>query len=138
MNLLKVMVNGLPGNMARTVAQQILQDERFKLLPYSLTGPEIQESRCMVETTALELIGPDKRESRIAQIKKGEGQFLTADYTHPSAVNANADFYCDYDLPFVMGTTGGDRGLLEQTVRSSSITAVIAPNMAKQIVAFKP
>jgi len=137
MNVVKVMVNGLPGSMAQTVAQQILQDERFKLLPYSLTGPEIQESRCTVETTALELIAPDKRESRIAQIKQSEGQFLTADYTHPSAVNANADFYCNCDLPFVMGTTGGDRSLLEQTVRSSSIAAVIAPNMAKQIVGFQ-
>jgi len=137
MNAVKVMVNGLPGSMAQTVAQQILQDERFKLLPYSLTGPEIQESRCTVETTALELIAPDKRESRIAQIKQSEGQFLTADYTHPSAVNANADFYCNCDLPFVMGTTGGDRSLLEQTVRSSSIAAVIAPNMAKQIVGFQ-
>jgi len=119
------------------VAQQILQDERFKLLPYSLTGPEIQESHCTVETTALELIAPDKRESRIAQIKQSEGPFLTADYTHPSAVNANADFYCNCGLPFVMGTTGGDRSLLEQTVRSSSIAAVIAPNMAKQIVGFQ-
>jgi 4-hydroxy-tetrahydrodipicolinate reductase len=137
MNVVKVMANGLPGSMAQTVAQQILQDERFKLLPYSLTGPEIQESRCTVETTALELIAPDKRESRIAQIKQSEGQFLTADYTHPSAVNANADFYCNCDLPFVMGTTGGDRSLLEQTVRSSSIAAVIAPNMAKQIVGFQ-
>jgi len=137
MNAVKVMVNGLPGSMAQTVAQQILQDERFKLLPYSLTGPEIQESRCTVETTALELIAPDKRESRIAQIKQSEGPFLTADYTHPSAVNANADFYCNCGLPFVMGTTGGNRSLLEQTVRSSSIAAVIAPNMAKQIVGFQ-
>ena len=31
------------------------------------------------------------------------------DYTHPSAVNANAVFYARHHLPFVMGTTGGDR-----------------------------
>jgi len=137
MDTLKVMVNGLPGNMARTVAQQVLQDERFELLPYSLTGPEIQDASCTVETTVLELIGPEKRESRMAQIKQGEDQFLSVDYTHPAAVNANAVFYCHWKLPFVMGTTGGDREQLEQTVRASSIVAVIAPNMAKQIVGFQ-
>lgn len=36
-----------------------------------------------------------------------------------------------------MGTTGGDRKLLKETVTSSSISAVIAPNMAKQIVGFQ-
>jgi 4-hydroxy-tetrahydrodipicolinate reductase len=36
-----------------------------------------------------------------------------------------------------MGTTGGDRQKLVQTVEQSDITAVIAPNMGKQIVAFQ-
>jgi 4-hydroxy-tetrahydrodipicolinate reductase len=36
-----------------------------------------------------------------------------------------------------MGTTGGDRRKLEETVSASSIAAVIAPNMAKQIVGFQ-
>ena len=37
----------------------------------------------------------------------------------------------------MMGTTGGDRKLIDDTVMSSSIAAVIAPNMAKQIVGFQ-
>jgi 4-hydroxy-tetrahydrodipicolinate reductase len=36
-----------------------------------------------------------------------------------------------------MGTTGGDRKKLEETVLSSAVAAVIAPNMAKQIVGFQ-
>jgi 4-hydroxy-tetrahydrodipicolinate reductase len=52
-------------------------------------------------------------------------------------VNANAEFYCRWRLPFVMGTTGGDRHQIEQTVRGSDIAAVVAPNMAKQIVGFQ-
>ena len=63
--------------------------------------------------------------------------FISIDYTHPTAVNNNAEFYCKTGLPFVMGTTGGDRKLLEEIVNSSSIAAVIAPNMAKQIVGFQ-
>ena len=71
------------------------------------------------------------------KIQAAHGNFLSVDYTHPSAVNPNAEFYCLHGLPFVMGTTGGDRQKLEDTVRSSAIAAVVAPNMAKQIVGFQ-
>jgi 4-hydroxy-tetrahydrodipicolinate reductase len=63
--------------------------------------------------------------------------FITIDYTHPTAVNDNAAFYCQNNLPFVMGTTGGDRQKLAETVLNSRIAAVIAPNMAKQIVGLQ-
>ena len=137
MNPIKVMVNGLPGNVSRIVAAQILQDERFELVPYSLTGPEIQEPAYSLESVTMKLIQPDKQKSRIEAVIKAHQGFLSVDYTHPSAVNSNAEFYCVCGLPFVMGTTGGDRKKLEETVMSSSIPAVIAPNMAKQIVAFQ-
>ena len=137
MNPIKVMVNGLPGNVSRIVAAQILQDERFELVPYSLTGPEIQESDFAFESVKVKLIQPDERQSRIEEIILSHKGFLSVDYTHPAAVNSNAEFYCDCGLPFVMGTTGGDRVKLEKTVVSSSIAAVIAPNMAKQIVGFQ-
>ena len=40
MSNMHVMVNGLPGNMAKTVITHALQDDRFDLVPFSLTGPE--------------------------------------------------------------------------------------------------
>jgi len=137
MKPINVMVNGLPGNVSRIVAAQILQDERFELVPWSLTGPEIQQPDYSFESVTVKLIQPDKKQSRIEEILKSQEGFLSVDYTHPSAVNSNAEFYCGCGLPFVMGTTGGDRKKLEETVISSSIAAVIAPNMAKQIVAFQ-
>ena len=137
MNTIKVMVNGLPGNVARTVAEHLLKDGRFELVPYSLTGPEIQESEYIIDNISVKLIQSDQRASQIEQIKQSQGAFLSVDYTHPSAISPNAEFYCRFGLPFVMGTTGGDRKELEATVVSSSIAAVIAPNMAKQIVGFQ-
>jgi 4-hydroxy-tetrahydrodipicolinate reductase len=131
------MVNGLPGNVARIVAHFLLKDERFELVPHSLTGPEIQESECIIDDISVNLIQADQRDSSIEQIKQSRGEFLTVEFTHPSAVNSNADFYCRFGLPFVMGTTGGDRRKLQTTVESSSIAAVIAPNMAKQIVGLQ-
>ena len=131
------MVNGLPGNVSQVVAAQILKDERFELIPYSLTGPEIQEPEYSLEAITMKLIQPDARTSQIEEVVKSHRGFLSVDYTHPSAVNSNAEFYCGCGLPFVMGTTGGDRKKLEETVVSSSIAAVVAPNMAKQIVGFQ-
>ena len=137
MSIRKVMVNGLPGNVARIVAEYVLKDERFELVPHSLTGPEIQELEYIIDNISVKLIQADQRDSQIGQIKQSQGEFLTVDYTHPSAVNSNADFYCRFGLPFVMGTTGGDRRKLQAMVESSSIAAVIAPNMAKQIVGLQ-
>ncbi len=137
MNPINVMVNGLPGNVAQIIARHLLNDPRFELLPYSLTGPEIQEPEYTVDNFSLELIRPDAREQKFIAIKADQGPFLSVDFTHPSAVNPNAEFYCRSELPFVMGTTGGDRSKLEETVVASSIAAVIAPNMAKQIVGFQ-
>jgi 4-hydroxy-tetrahydrodipicolinate reductase len=137
MRPIKVMVNGMPGNVAVLVASHALSDDRFDLIPESLTGPEIQDSECGLEAVTVKLIKPEDRDKAINEIKTTYGDFLSVDFTHPSAVNENAEYYCKNGLPFVMGTTGGDRNALTQTVLSSSIAAVIAPNMAKQIVGFQ-
>src|SRR5512143_547235 len=137
MQPITVMVNGLPGKVACTVARHVLGDSRFRLLPVSFTGPEIPQHEHAVEGTAVRLIRPKGREAALPDLRRAHGSFLSVDYTHPSAVNANAEFYCRHRLPFVMGTTGGDRRQLEDTIRSSDIAAVVAPNMAKQIVGFQ-
>lgn len=137
MDKIQVMVNGLPGNMAANVAGHVAVDEQFVLIPFSLTGPEIDESDCMLDGRNIQLIHPSDRETAITKLKQDYGPFITVDYTHPSAVNDNVDFYCQAGLPFVMGTTGGDRENLPKIVQSSSTCAVIAPNMAKQIVGLQ-
>lgn len=57
--------------------------------------------------------------------------------TSVCSISDNALFYCENELPFVMGTTGGDREKLIEDVQRANIYAVIAPNMGKQIVAFQ-
>jgi len=137
MDKIKVMVNGIPGNMAANVARHVNNDDRFELIPFSLTGPEIEDKDVALDGIRIHLIHPSNRTDEINKLKQGVEPFITVDYTHPSAVNDNVAFYCQSGLPFVMGTTGGDRDKLPEEVRSSSICAVIAPNMAKQIVGFQ-
>jgi 4-hydroxy-tetrahydrodipicolinate reductase len=137
MNRLKVMVNGLPGNVTRLIASHVARDDALALLPHSLTGPEIEIDHIMVEDIQVALIPPAQRDASIMAIKDQYGDFISVDFTHPSAVNRNARFYCTHGLPFVMGTTGGDRQALYDTVTKSSVSAVIAPNMAQQIVGLQ-
>ena len=137
MNRIKIMINGMPGNVAAALAAQAMKDERFEIINASLTGPEIVQDRHIVDGKTFSLIHPDERDQAIVQIKNRENDFIAVDFTHPTAVNGNAEFYCKNNLYFVMGTTGGDRCQLEQTVLRSGISAVIAPNMAKQIVGFQ-
>jgi 4-hydroxy-tetrahydrodipicolinate reductase len=137
MSTIKVMVNGLPGNVTQMIASHIARDEALTLLPYSLTGPEIDIDRIAIENIDIELIRPDRRDASIMTIKDSYDSFISVDFTHPSAVNRNARFYCTHGLPFVMGTTGGDRQDLHETVTKSPISAVIAPNMARQIVGLQ-
>ncbi len=137
MSGLNIMVNGLPGNVTRMLARHIVQADDMVLVPYSLTGPEIEEERVELEGQSIALIRPDDREARMAEVKARYPACICVDFTHPSAVNANAAFYCQQGLPFVMGTTGGDREALRRTVSQSSTAAVIAPNMAKQIVGLQ-
>ncbi|MBW2564890.1 MAG: dihydrodipicolinate reductase, partial [Deltaproteobacteria bacterium] len=104
MNPIKVMVNGIPGNMAQVVANHVLADERFELIPYSLTGPEITISEHTIGASVIQLIRPEQRGEEISEIIEKYTSFISIDYTHPTAVNINAEFYCNNLLPFVMGT----------------------------------
>ncbi|MDL2269101.1 dihydrodipicolinate reductase [Desulfosarcina sp. OttesenSCG-928-A07] len=132
-----IMINGLPGNVASVIARHLAGDFHVHLLPHSLTGPEIDADQTEIGDLPVELIHPDQREARMAALIRQYGRFISVDYTHPTAVNANAAFYCRHHLPFVMGTTGGDREALVREVAASDTCAVIAPNMAKQIVGFQ-
>ncbi|MFZ0611942.1 MAG: dihydrodipicolinate reductase [Desulfobacterales bacterium] len=137
MESINVMVNGLPGRVAEAVARHVLSDGRFELIPFSFTGPEISEGETRVMDASVCLVRAQERDAALAKVKAVSPDFITVDFTHPSAVNQNGEYYCRNVLPFVMGTTGGNRDQLAEAVRKSSTAAVIAPNMAKQIVGFQ-
>jgi len=137
MKKINIMINGLPGNVAKTMTASALKDDRFNVLPFSLTGQEIDNKTINIADITFELIKPDTRDEKIKEIKAQSASFIAVDYIHPTDVNSNALFYNQNQIHFLMGTTGGDRDKLEQTVKQASTPAVIAPNMAKQIVGFQ-
>jgi 4-hydroxy-tetrahydrodipicolinate reductase len=142
-----VMVNGMPGPMATAAAEACLR-KGLTLSPVAMTGPDVKDCTLTVKDSVtgrsadVRLIpssNVDELKSSIEGLKAscGEKNLLVIDYTHPSAVNSNALFYVETRLPFVMGTTGGDREKLIADVEAGKHFAVIAPNMGKQIVAMQ-
>jgi 4-hydroxy-tetrahydrodipicolinate reductase len=138
-----VAVSGLPGKMATLLAETIETDERFQLLALGLTGPDMGDLKSVqIGNRQIRICPPDERQEFLKYVLRTEEEelyspVLIADFTHPNAVIENATFYAEHELPFVMGTTGGDRALLNQIVEQSRISAVIAPNMAAQVVALQ-
>lgn len=137
MDKIDIMINGLPGKVAKIMAGAAIRDDRFAVIPFSLTGPDIAESRTRVENLDFSLVNPRERDQILSALCREYPGFIAVDYTHPDAVNTNARSYIRNKIPFVMGTTGGDRKGLEETVENGQTPAVIAPNMAKQIVGFQ-
>jgi len=144
MATLTVMINGLSGAMGQEVAAACLR-RGFNVADVALSGsstgtvdirPETGEPVAKTvtllssanETTFTEL------QTYIATV---EGTLIVVDYTHPSCVNQNGALYARLKVPFVMGTTGGNREQLYTDIKKANIYAVIAANMCKQIVALQ-
>ncbi|XP_044481120.1 4-hydroxy-tetrahydrodipicolinate reductase 2, chloroplastic-like isoform X3 [Mangifera indica] len=130
-----IMVNGCSGKMGKAVIKAA-DTIGLQLVPVSFGSEE--ESGKTLEVCGKEILvhGPSDRESVLASVFDKYPNMIVVDYTVPSAVNDNAELYCKVGVPFVMGTTGGDRDKLYKTVENSRVYAVISPQMGKQVVAF--
>lgn len=138
-----VMMNGLPGAMGHEVSAACMR-RGMQLAPIALTG-----AGCAATVQVSDGNGGKEQEVRLldantdgvdeelkALVAEHGSNLIAIDFTHPTAVNANATRYAKHKINFVMGTTGGDREALMETTTSSGVCAVIAANMCKQIVAL--
>lgn len=124
--------------MGHATAEAVLR-AGLTLVPFSYTGSSeaVAVGNVVVSGYPVELIGPEVRQKALQDVKASYPGLVIVDYTLPTAVNSNALFYCENNIPFVMGTTGGDRAKLLEDVRKSGNWAVIAPQMGKQVVALQ-
>ena len=58
----------------------------------------------------LHLVPPEEHESCLRTAAAAHrNRLVVLDYSLPSAVEQNVKMYCELNLPFVLGATGGDR-----------------------------
>ncbi|XP_012434797.2 4-hydroxy-tetrahydrodipicolinate reductase 2, chloroplastic isoform X1 [Gossypium raimondii] len=130
-----IMVNGCTGKMGKSVIQAA-DSAGLYVVPVSFDAEK--KSGQTVEVCGKKILvhGPSDRESILASVFQEYPNLIMVDYTVPATINDNAELYGKVGVPFVMGTTGGDRDQLYKTVEESKVYAVISPQMGKQVVAF--
>jgi 4-hydroxy-tetrahydrodipicolinate reductase len=139
-----VMINGLPGAMGTVIAEACLR-RGFAIAPFALSGPGMAGQVNITDSsggtpTAVQLVEGTSAEadSMLGELSTKLGpRLIVIDFTHPNAVNPNSALYQKHGAAFIMGTTGGDRDLLNSSTLKSGVYAVIASNMSKQIVALQ-
>ncbi|KAJ1701843.1 hypothetical protein LUZ63_001622 [Rhynchospora breviuscula] len=130
-----ILVNGVTGKMGKAVAEAAVS-AGLQLVPVSFSSVDKPARTLEISNIEISVHGPSEREEILSSVTEKYPDVVVVDYTAPNAVNANAELYCKFGVPFVMGTTGGDRPLLYKIVQDSNVYAVISPQMGKQVVAF--
>lgn len=130
-----ILINGCTGKMGRAVADAAVC-AGLQLVPITFSNVEKPSKDLHVGNVEIKIHGPSERENVLSSILNEFPNLVVVDYTVPDAVNGNTELYCKVGVPFVMGTTGGDRELLYKTVQDANVYAVISPQMGKQVVAF--
>ncbi|XP_078166822.1 putative 4-hydroxy-tetrahydrodipicolinate reductase 1, chloroplastic isoform X2 [Carex rostrata] len=130
-----ILVNGCTGKMGQAVAEAAVS-AGLELVPVSFSSVDKPARTLEIGDIEIRVHGPSERDEVLSSVTEKYPDVVVVDYTVPNAVNANAELYCKFKVPFVMGTTGGDRQLLYKTVQDSNVYSVISPQMGKQVVAF--
>ncbi|XLQ20758.1 MAG: dihydrodipicolinate reductase C-terminal domain-containing protein [Candidatus Moraniibacteriota bacterium] len=130
------MINGLPGNMASLIEEAISKQSNYQIVIASLTGYETGDWYESHRSGGIKLYEPPEHQAILeeASLQWGESGLIAIDFTQPTAIEENVNLYCKNKIPFITGTTGGNRQLLTKLVEESEISAVIAPNMSVPIV----
>ena len=143
-NDFSVMINGMPGLMALETARSCL-DSNLHIVPVGFKGPNCIMDDILVDgKTSNQRVqlykGPGISSEASDMLKKLKSEYsnlIIIDYTHPSAALNNIKCYIENNCDFVMGTTGLEQKDIEHEFDKGINYAVIAPNMAKQIVAVQ-
>jgi len=132
-----LMVNDASGKMGSAVVEAIARRD-LPLVHKSLTGtsggkqisaPHHVTLHCPNEIDAVQYLKDVKSSC--------DNNLIAIDFTVPDVVETMCELYVSAGVPFVLGTTGGDREWLAKRPEEAGVHAVVAPQMGKQVVALQ-
>lgn len=130
-----VMISG-PGKSGKVIGKAIQRSDDFELLPFAFT----KTSAAPIEIEGVKIQCIPLSERANFDVKSHfPSNALVVDFTLPDAILENVKYYSANGMNFVMGTTGVDKVRLdvEEIIKRSSITSVIAANTAAGIVGLQ-
>jgi 4-hydroxy-tetrahydrodipicolinate reductase len=130
-----VMISG-PGKSGKVIGKAIQRSGDFELLPFAFT--KTSSAPIEIEGVTIQCI-PLSERANFDVKSRVPSNTLVVDFTLPDAILENVKYYAANGMNFVMGTTGVDkvRNDVEQIIKASGITAVIAANTAAGIVGLQ-
>lgn len=132
-NKIPVLMSGL-GKLGTEIFPALIEDDDFAVLGCVLESDAVAEDYRPVGDYHPRLIKQKNWEKDLDILKRAHPGLIIVEATCPDSVNANVETFCRHGIPSLICTTGGDRGLLEATINSSEVPAVIAPNLAAPII----
>ena len=143
-----VMINGITGKMGHAIANSVIKREGFILVPHAFAVAIPAEKKLTFGDVVIddffnvEKEGKEKAVAKLKEIQskyanKDGSKFIVVDFTVPDAIDGNIAMYVEAMVPFVCGTTGGNREKFTKDVFDAKLPAVIAPQMGKQVVALQ-
>ncbi len=129
------MINDPSGNMGGLVEIALSQRDDIKIIPDSLTGFS-RTTHYHRGRVNIQLHAPHEHVKIMQTVSERwrDVGLIAIDFTQPISVENNVRLYCAHKIPFIMGTTGGNRISLPHLVEASEISAVIATNMSAPVV----
>ncbi len=129
-----IMVNGLPGEMATLVANEMLRapinGRGYVLCSYAITGDKVNEDieklrRISLDGMSLCQRNHPRMNKFIRHARESAGDNLIAvDFARVGQGDLNAELYFDRRIPFVMGTRSVDYTQMDREARASGIPCV--------------
>ncbi|KAJ9554874.1 hypothetical protein OSB04_009488 [Centaurea solstitialis] len=107
---LPIMVNSCTGKMGRAVIEAGIS-AGLHIVPASFGVERDAGKTIQVGGKDIRVHGPSDRETALSSLVEEYPNLIIVDFTVPNTGNDNAELYCKTGVPFVMGTTGGDRDL---------------------------
>ncbi|WKZ57842.1 MAG: dihydrodipicolinate reductase C-terminal domain-containing protein [Bdellovibrionota bacterium] len=133
MKAVPILLSGLPGQMCQEVLRAAQDQEDIEIYPRAL-GSERHAGPYASSEGNFEVVPPAHHRSCLIDAQKSHPGIVVVEFSTPQSVERNVELFCTVGMPFVCGTTGSNSEKLSTFVAESSTTAVIAVNMAAEIV----
>ncbi|GFR50212.1 hypothetical protein Agub_g12389 [Astrephomene gubernaculifera] len=132
-----IMVNSCTGKMGHSAAESLVM-HGFPLIPHTFSGLSVGVAvkNIGVRGVPVQLVGKAKRQAALDSLKSQYPRMMVVDFTLAHCVEDHAQFYADNGLPFIMGTTGGDRQRMREAVEAAGVYAVLPSLAGEQAAAF--
>ncbi len=137
MEPINIMINGLPGEMATTLAERVASDQKFLLIPFSIAGSNIEIQEILIANHTVKFFKLENRKEKYLKTLKVFEPFIAIDFTHPDVANQNIQFYIENQISFVMGTTEFNRQKFTPSLKNSNCLSVISSTMNKQVAGLQ-